>query len=116
MENRRKFARIDHQHLVSYTHHDKKDVKDDEGVAKTLNLSVHGLLLLFSRSVEVGTRLELVLNLEGVLVEVVGNVVRCSPDPGNAGMFDVAIELEYVPDRFVESVEQYLSKIATSAL
>lgn len=115
MENRRNFARIDHQHLVSYTHRDPKDVKDDEGVAKTLNLSVRGLLLLFSHSVEVGTRLELVLNLEGTIVEVVGDVVRCSADAGDADMFDVGIELAHVPERFVELVEQFVAKAETEA-
>jgi hypothetical protein len=116
MENRRSFARIDHQHLVSYTHRDAKDVKDDEGMAKTLNLSVHGLLLLFSHHVQVGVHLELELNLDGTIVKVVGVVVRCDPAATNEGMFDVGIELSHVPQRFVQAVEQYLSKAETAAI
>lgn len=107
MENRRNFARVDHELLVGYTHFDMQKVKDDEGVAKTLNMSVRGLLLLLPRSVEVDTELQIALNLDGEIVEVVGRVVRCELDRQDKGMFDAGIELAYVPDRFTEAVERY---------
>lgn len=106
MDNRRTFTRVDQELLVNYAHFDIKQVQDDEGMAKTLNMSVRGLLLLLPRAIEPGTRLQLALNLEGNVAEVVGKVVRCEPDPSGNGMFDAGIELEYVPDRFAESVER----------
>jgi len=114
MEDRRNFARIDHQHLVSYTQRDADDSKDDEGMAKTLNLSAEGLLLLFPSKVEADARLELELNLDGSIVKVVGHVVRSSPDPDKPEMFDVGIALDHVPGEFVETVERYLAKADTA--
>ena len=116
MEDRRSFARIDHQHLVSYTRRDAKDSKDDEGMAKTLNLSVDGLLLLFAQEIEAGARLNLELNLEGSIVEVAGVVVRCLADGDNEGMFGVGIALDHIPPQFIEIVESYVAKAETTQL
>ena len=110
MDNRRTFARVDQELLVSYTHFDVRQVKDDEGMAKTLNMSVRGLLLLFPRPVAPGTTLRIALNLEGEVVEVVGKVAHCEPDSSTEGMFDASIELFYVPDHFAESVERYFAR------
>ena len=106
MDDRRTFTRVDQELLVSYAHFDIAQVKDDEGMAKTLNMSVRGLLLRLPRAVDIGARLQLALNLEGDVAEVVGKVVRCDADPSGDGMFDAGIELEYVPDRFAASVER----------
>ena len=108
MDNRRQFARVDHEILASYSHYDPEEVKDDEGMAKTLNLSVSGLLLQLPRAVEVEQKLQLALNLDGQVVELVGRVVRCeAADAGD--MHDVGVELVHVPDPFVQVVERYFS-------
>ena len=110
MDNRRLFARVDHELLASYCHYDLNDVMDDEGMAKTLNMSVRGLLLLLPRSVDINSTLKVALNLEGSVIELVGQVMRCRLDPEADGMFDVGIELKYVPEHFAESVERYFAK------
>lgn len=114
MDNRRNFTRVDHELLVNYAHYDLEQVKDDEGMAKTINMSVRGLLLLLPRGVEAGTSLQLALNLDGEVVEIIGRVVRCEPEADDTGMFDAGIELEYVPERFTEAVEHYFKPITTA--
>ena len=78
-------------------------------MGKSLNVSVRGLLLLMPRPVEVGALLQLALDLESEVVELFGEVVRCTPDPDDSGMFDVGIELSHVPAHFTESVERFFS-------
>ncbi|NVB40222.1 PilZ domain-containing protein [Pseudenhygromyxa sp. WMMC2535] len=110
MDNRRNFARVEHQILVSYAHYEPgpDHIKDEEGLAKTLNMSVQGLLLLIPRSVEVGSRLQLTLDLDGEIVEsLVARVARCEPAEGE--MYNIGVALEHVPDRFIEAVERYFS-------
>lgn len=108
MDNRRNFVRVDHQLLVNYARCDRDGGKD-EGMGKSLNVSGRGLLLLLPRRVEVGMILQLALDFESEVVEVVGEVVRCSADPDDDGMFDVGIELSHVPARFTESVDRFFS-------
>jgi hypothetical protein len=110
MDNRRRFERIDRELLASYRHFDPADREDDEGMAKTLNLSVGGVLLLLAHSFEQGTRLELALNLEGEVVEVLGKVAHCEASAEVEGMFDVGVELESTRARFSEAVERFFSK------
>ncbi len=105
MDERRHFARVDHQLLVEYTHRDSANAKDDEGMAKTLDMSVQGLLLTLPRRVEVGGELELALDLDGTVVEVAGRVVRC--EPAAEGMFDAGIELTHVSDEYRDALERY---------
>ena len=115
MDDRRSFARIDHQHLVSYAQQDAAD-GNDEGMAKTLNLSAHGLLMMFSHEIDTGAKLELELNLDGTIVKVSGKAIRSTPDATAAGMFDVGIALDHVPEEFSGTVERYLAKAEKSEL
>jgi len=108
MDNRRRFERIDRELLASYTHFDPANREDDEGMAKTLNLSVGGVLLLLPHEFPTGTRLELALNLDGQIVEVVGKVAHCKR--GDDELFDVGVELESTHARFADAVERYFAK------
>jgi hypothetical protein len=110
MDNRRRFERIDRELLASYTHFDPGDREDDEGMAKTLNLSVGGVLLLLAHSFEQGTRLELALNLDGQVIEVVGKVAHCEASAEVEDMFDVGVELESTQARYAEAVERFFAK------
>lgn len=110
MDERRHFARVDHQLLVEYSHRDPGNTVDEEGMAKTLDMSVHGLLLVLPRPVEVGAVLDLALDLEGDVVEVVGRVVRCAPAPDNSELFDAGVELTHVPEQYRKAVERYFGR------
>jgi hypothetical protein len=110
MDERRNFARVDHQLLVEYSHRDASNAMDEEGMAKTLDMSVKGLLLVLPRSVEIGAVLNLALDLEGEVVEVVGRVVRCTPAPDNSELFDAGIELAHVPEHYRQAVERYFAR------
>ena len=46
---RRKWARVPAEHLVSYTHFDEEGEPDDMGMARTLDLSGGGILLEMAR-------------------------------------------------------------------
>jgi hypothetical protein len=107
MEKRR-FPRLERQLLVSYDHFNLDNLKDDEGIARTLDMSIRGLLLELPRAVEVGSTLRLNINLEGEIVELFGEVVRLKPKEG--GTYEVGVELRYVPERFIRVVESFFLK------
>lgn len=108
MDNRRQFARVDHEILANYSHVEAEQSADD-GMAKTLNLSVGGLLLQLPREAKLDTNLKVALNLDGQIVEVLGRVARCGASSEQAGMFEVGVELLHVPDQFAARVEQYFA-------
>ena len=108
MDNRRQFARVAHEILANYSHVEAEQRADD-GMAKTLNLSVGGLLLQLPREVELETQLQVALNLDGQVVEVLGRVARCGASSEQEGMFEVGVELLHVPEQFVTRVDQYFA-------
>jgi hypothetical protein len=107
MEKRR-FPRLERHLLVSYDHFNLDNLKDDEGLARTLDMSIRGLLLELPRPMEVGSTLRLNINLEGELVELFGEVVRLKPK--EQGTYEVGVELRYVPERFIRVVESFFMK------
>lgn len=104
MEKRR-FPRLDRKLLVSYDHFNLENLKDDEGVARTLDMSVRGLLLELPRAVEVGSTLRLNINLAGEIAEVFGEVVRVKATEQDT--YEVGVELKYVPEKFIRLVESF---------
>jgi len=108
MSDKRRFPRVDRQLLVSYDHFNLDNLKDDEGLARTLDMSVRGLLLQVPREVEVGSTLRLSLSLDGDVVEAFGEVTRCAP--GEGGTFEAGIELKYVPEAFIDRVEAFFQR------
>lgn len=106
MSEKRRFPRLDRHLLVGYDHFNSDNLKDDEGLARTLDMSVRGLLLELPRPVEPGTTLRLQLNLTGELIEAFGEVTRCE-DADHNGMYEVGVLLKYVPEAFITVVERY---------
>jgi hypothetical protein len=107
MEKRR-YPRLDRKLLVSYDHFNLDNIKDDEGIARTLDMSVRGLLLELPRPVEKGSTFRMNLNLEGEIVELFGEVVWVKET--GAGTYEAGVELRYVPERFIHSVESFFLK------
>lgn len=105
MQEKRRFPRVDRKLLVSYDHFSLDNLKDDEGVARTLDMSVRGLLLQLPRPVEIGSTLRLSLDLGGDVIEAFGEVTRCEED--EEGMYEAGIQLKYVPEKFIERVEHF---------
>jgi hypothetical protein len=108
MSDKRRYPRVDHKLLVSYDHFSIDNLKDDEGLARTLDMSVRGLLLQTPRAVDVGTTLRMALNLDGEIIEAFGKVTRCAK--GADGLYETGVELNYVPEKFIAVVENYFRK------
>ena len=104
-DKKRRFPRLERHLLVSYDHFNVDNVKDDVGMARTLDMSVRGLLLELARPVEIGSSLRLSLDLDGEVVEAFGDVARCESTPD--GLYAVGVDLRYVPERFIERVEAH---------
>lgn len=104
-EQKRRFPRVDRRLLVNYDHFNLDHVQDDAGVARTLDMSVRGLLLQVPRPVEPGTTLRLALDLDGEIIEAFGEVTRCAED--DEGMYTTGVSLRYVPERFIDRVEAH---------
>lgn len=104
---KRRFERIDRKLLVNYDHFNFDNLKDDEGLARTLDMSVRGLLLQLPRPVEPGSTLRLSLSLGDDVVEAFGEVRRCEQD--DDGLYEAGIELRYVPEKFIRTVESFFA-------
>ena len=73
----RKFKRIESLNLVSFTHFDKNMRPDSEGAARTLDISVNGILLEFYQEFEKGTFFEMEIAIHDVIINAKGKVMRC---------------------------------------
>lgn len=99
-QEQRKFMRVDKNALVAYEKIGKASAETaDAGMAKTLDVSVRGLLLEFPRPVETGDHLRLELSLDGEVVKVEGVVVRTDRD--DAGLDVAGVHLTHVPQEYV---------------
>ncbi len=107
MTEHRRFKRVDRKLLVSYDHFNIDNIKDDEGVALTVDMSVRGLLLELPRPMDEGSTIRLSLNLEGDVVEAFGEIKRCAPSASDDDLFEVGVELKYISERFITVVENY---------
>lgn len=105
---KRKFERVDRQLLVNYDHFNLDNIKDDQGMARTLDMSVRGLHLQLPRAVEPGSTLRLALDLKGEVIEAFGEIRWCEADQD--GMFEAGIELKYVPEKFIAAIEAHFTE------
>lgn len=103
--HKRNFERLDRRLLVSYDHFNFDNIKDDEGMARTLDMSIRGLHLQLPRAVEIGSSLRLALQLDNEVVEAFGQVRWCEAD--QEGTFEAGIELKYVPEKFINALEKH---------
>ena len=106
--HKRQFERVDRHLLVNYDHFNFDNLKDDEGMARTLDMSVRGLHLQLPRAVEAGSSLRLALQLKDEVIEAFGTIRWCEPD--GEGMFEAGIELKYVPEKFIAAIEAHFNR------
>lgn len=88
-EERRKSPRVTALHLVSYTLFDEHGNPDDEGMARTLDLSEGGMLLEVMRPLSEGGSLQIKMVSGDHIVRAQAQVVYCqrsSADRWRVGM------------------------------
>jgi hypothetical protein len=105
-DDKRRYPRLDRRYLVSYEQFDVNTLDDEQGMGRTVNMSVRGLLLQLPRPVDMGTTLCVSLAIEGEIADVIGKVVHCVEN--EAGLYEAGLELQYVPPKFSRQVETFL--------
>ena len=88
-EERRKWARVPAEHLVSYTHFDEDGEPEDMGMARTLDLSEGGILLEMARPMGEGSPLEIKMVSGEHIVTARGRVAysqASAPDRWRVGL------------------------------
>lgn len=106
---RRRYVRVDQSALVSFEKLGEQTGGKlagvlDAGIARTIDMSVEGLLVEFPRPVTPGDHLRLDLLLEGDIIQVEGVVVRIEQ---HDGVPYAGIRLTKVPAQYVGSIHRF---------
>ncbi len=75
-EERRKTGRVPAEHLVSYVHYDDEGQPDEQGMARTFDLSEGGMVLEMRHSIDVGSGLDMRMVSGDRILEIKGRVVH----------------------------------------
>ena len=105
MIDKRAFTRISKKALVSFDLIGKGEEVVDEGMARTTDLSIKGLHLELPRSVSVGDRLRLTLNIDGQMVTLTGQVAWSDTKSEHV---EVGVKINRVPGQYAEIVERLI--------
>lgn len=92
MEERRKHQRSGAQNLLYYVCLDEDCENVRQGMGKTLNVSLDGILLETHVAIELNHMVSLSIGLEEQTVDIVGKVVHTGK--GENGMFKAGIEFQ----------------------
>ena len=111
---RRKSIRLDHKMLLAYEQFDESsDQKEADGMARTLDFSVGGMLLELPHPAAAGKVLKCSLNFDGVDVEIVGEVTYVKPT--ETGMFEAGVRILRAPAIYGQIAAYYFPKSVPTA-
>jgi len=111
-EERRKWPRIQAEHLVSYAHFDEHGEPDERGMARTLDLSEGGMVLEMTRPADVGEHLHLKMVTGDRILSTAATVVysnRLSADRWRVG-----VRFTEVPDEDLITIAREVARFRQS--
>ena len=89
--DRRRYPRVDASHLVSYSHYDEEEGLEDEGeMARTMDLSLGGVLIQVAKLLKMGTVLKLEIGIEDHIIAAYGHIVHIKQVEDD--LYDVGIQ------------------------
>ena len=108
---RRRYIRPESLNLLDFIIVDEQGVQGEYSMARTLNISVGGILMETHIPLQPGQQVMITLGLEDELVDVMGRIVRSTSQPD--GMFHNGIEFFHasvedrrIINRYVEAFHQ----------
>ncbi|MBN1484196.1 MAG: PilZ domain-containing protein [Chloroflexia bacterium] len=103
---RRQYPRSQDWHLVSFTHYDEQGEVDDQGLARTLDMSRGGLLLEMTWALPLGSWLDLELQLQDEILCLQSQVSHVEERPN--GRFAVGVAFLDVSEEILERIEHQI--------
>jgi hypothetical protein len=104
--DRRRAPRVRDYHSTIYTNYDEQGDIDEQGIARTLNVSERGVLLETASLLAPGTRLTLQLQLGEQILSLESQVMHTDRLPN--GRFQVGLAIQSVPAALLSQLEQQL--------
>lgn len=92
--------------LASFRHRDADGEVDAEGIATLVDMSLDGACLNSMQPFDVGSRIDLEVQLRDDLVSVSGTVARVSPRPEGEG-HEIGISIDRSSPSFAELLRAY---------
>ncbi len=111
-KERRRWARIQAEHLVSYAHFDERGEPDVKGMARTLDLSEGGMLLEMTHPVDVGEHLKIKMVTGDQILEAAATVVYSNPLDDDR--WRVGVRFTEVPDEDLAAIAQEVARFRNS--
>lgn len=103
---KRDTIRVRSIHLLSYSQLDERETVRDIGMARTLNVSERGILFESQKRFEVGTELEIMLNVAEECIIAKGKVMREVDDNGR---FRIAVRFTHLSSESYGVLARYLN-------
>ncbi len=112
MKERRRHTRIDSLNLLAFTCFDNDGNMMEQGMGRTLNVSISGILLETNVALEAECSVSITIAIEENLVDIQGFVVRSRPNTEN--MFESGIRFSDVSEREKEVIHAYIDMFEDS--
>jgi c-di-GMP-binding flagellar brake protein YcgR len=107
-EERRRWARIRAEHLVSYARLDENGEPHDRGMARTLDLSEGGMVLEMTRPADVGEDLQIRMVTGDQILTATATVVYSNPL--QTDRWRVGVQFTKVPDKDLATIAQEVAR------
>ncbi len=104
-KERRQFDRPESLNLLDYIVVDDQGRQGEYSMGRTLNVSKGGILLETRSELPVGSQIMLTLGLDNKLIEVMGKIVRTSPEKD---LHKTGIEFTNLSEEHREILQQYI--------
>ncbi len=104
-KERRQFDRPESLNLLDYIVVDDQGRQGEYSMGRTLNVSEGGILLETRSELPVGSQIMLTLGLNDTLIEVMGKIVRTSPEEN---LYKTGIEFTNLSEGHREILQQYI--------
>jgi c-di-GMP-binding flagellar brake protein YcgR len=111
-EERRRWARIRAEHLVSYAHFDEQGEPDERGIARTLDLSEGGMVLEMTRPADVGEHLQVKMVTGNQILKAAAAVVHSDRLPGDR--WRVGVRFTEIPEEDLITIAQEVERFRES--
>lgn len=108
LQERRRYPRLDSLNLISYTHFDEKDLPENGGMGRTMDISKGGVTIQTHQSFSINSGLEMTIALAEKIIVARGRVVHALK-VGN-DLYDVGVCFSQIGEEDLKELLEYLEK------
>ena len=107
-QEKRRYPRLDSLNLISYSRLDERELPDDGGIGRTMDLSKGGVTIQIHKPLPIHSALHLDIALEEKLIAVRGRVVHVQKL--DEDRYDIGVSFLQIGDEDLKTLQEYFDQ------